>query len=306
MLLVLAMLVGAIVPAQTAVNTRLRVAVGAPIAAAMLSFAVAVVTATVLCGVSTSTLIPDITPAFSEPWWIWLGGFMGVMFIAGNIVLFPQLGPVQTVIMPILGQVIMGLLVDQFGLFSSPKVDVSAVRMLGALTVVLGVAMVLEVFRTPASHAKATGAKLWGLRGFGVVMGMGSATQTAVNGRLGQVLGSPLQASQVQLVVGLIALSVLVLSVRTERRAIMAGVRPGPWWMWLGGVLGAFFVYGGASIAPILGTGTTVIASLTGTIVCGQVLESLGLGTGRRAAPTPYRVTGLATVLLGVVLVRLF
>ena len=306
MLVLLAMLVGAIVPVQTAVNTRLRVSVGSPIAATFLSFAIAVAVATAISGLATAAVIPELSLPAAEPWWIWLGGFMGVMFIAGNIVLFPQLGPVQTVILPILGQVIMGLLVDALGLFESPRVSVGALRLLGAVVVVAGIAMVLELGRDARTAANASGARLWGLRALGVVMGMGSATQTAVNGHLGRVLGSPLQAGQISLAVGLLILLVLVLVLPKDRRAIATGVAPGPWWMWLGGVLGAFFVFGGAALVPKLGTGTTVIGSLTGTIVCGQVLESLGVGTGRRRGlPTPYRLFGLVLVIMGVAMVRL-
>lgn len=306
MFLVLAVLVGAIVPVQTAINTRLRVSVGSPIAATFLSFVVAAVVSSVMALLATGELVPDLAVAAAQPWWAWLGGFMGVMFIAGNIVLFPKLGPVQTVILPILDQAIMGLLIDRFGLFQSPHVAVGALRLLGALIVVLGIAMVLEVGRRPASRGTADGPALWLLRGFGVLMGMGSATQTAVNGHLGRALSSPVQAGQISLVVGLLLLFAMSVLLSGPRRALTSGVAPGPWWMWLGGVLGAFFVFGGAALSPILGTGTTVIAALVGNILCGQVLESLGVGTGRhRALPTAYRLTGLAVVLVGVGMVRL-
>lgn len=306
MFLVLAMLVGAIVPVQTAINTRLRISVGSPIAATFLSFVVAAVVSSVMALLATGELVPNLTVATAQPWWAWLGGFMGVMFIAGNIVLFPKLGPVQTVILPILGQAIMGLLIDRFGLFQSPRVAVGALRLVGALIVVLGIAMVLEVGRSPASRGTADGPALWLLRGFGVLMGMGSATQTAANGHLGRALSSPVQAGQISLVVGLLLLFAMSVLLSGPRRALASGVAPGPWWMWLGGVLGAFFVFGGAALSPILGTGTTVIAALVGNILCGQVLESLGVGTGgHRALPTAYRLTGLAVVLVGVGMVRL-
>jgi len=305
-LLLFAMLVGAIVPVQTAINTRLRQSVGSPIGATFVSFIIAVVVASIIAWGVSGALVPDLSTAAAQPWWAWLGGFMGVMFIAGNIVLFPKLGPVQTVILPILGQVIMGLLIDQFGLFQSPQVAVGLWRLLGALIVVGGIAMVLEIGRTRTIQGTAEGAALWALRAFGVVMGMGSATQTAVNGHLGRALGSSLQASQISLVVGLALLAAMSVVLSGPRRALATGIAPGPWWMWLGGMLGAFFVFGGAALSPILGTGTTVIAALVGNIICGQVLESLGVGTGgRRSVPTPYRLAGLAIVLAGVVMVRM-
>lgn len=311
MYLLFAMLAGAAVPVQTAVNTRLRQSVGSPIGASLISMAVAALVATVLAVAATGSLVPDLSVPAHEPWWIWLGGFMGVCFIAGNVVLFPQIGAVQTVILPILGQVLMGLAIDRFGLFAAPVVDVSAWRLAGALVVLLGIAMVLEIPRVRVSHGSATGAKLWAaklwaLRGCGVLIGAGSAIQTAVNGHLGRALGSPVQASQISLGVGAILLLALAFGLPGSRRALASGIERGPWWMWLGGVLGAFFVFGGAAISPILGTGTTVIAMLVGNIACGQAMESLGIGTGgHRTPPTPYRLAGLVTVLVGVAMVRL-
>lgn len=306
MYLLFAMLAGAAVPVQTAVNTRLRQSVGSPIGASLISMAVAALVATVLALAATGSLVPDLSVPANEPWWIWLGGFMGVCFIAGNVVLFPQLGAVQTVILPILGQVLMGLVIDRFGLFASPQIAVGAWRLVGALVVVIGIAMVLEIPRVRTAHGSATGAKLWALRGCGVLIGAGSAIQTAVNGHLGRALGSPVQASQISLGVGSLLLLALALALPGSRRALATGIERGPWWMWLGGVLGAFFVFGGAKISPILGTGTTVIAMLVGNIACGQAMESLGVGTGgHRTPPTPYRLAGLVTVLVGVAMVRL-
>ena len=305
MLVVVAMMVGAIVPVQTAINTRLRQSVGSPIGATFLSFILAVAASCVIALFATRTLVPDLALAASEPWWVWLGGFMGVMFIAGNIVLFPELGAVQTTILPILGQVLMGLLIDATGLFHYPQTPVGPLRLLGALLVLIGIAMVLEIGRGATLRGTARGLRAWLLRGFGVLMGMGSATQTAVNGYLGKVLHSPIQAGQISLAVGLILLFAMVLLIPAPRRAVASGVAPGPWWMWLGGVLGALFVFGGASLSPLLGAGTTVIGSLVGMIICGQVLESLGIGGGTKGFPSPFRLTGLAVVLVGVAMVRL-
>ena len=47
-----------------------------------------------------------------------------------------------------------------------------------------------------------------------------------------------------------------------------------------------------------------MIGSLVGSIVCGQVVESLGWGHARRGLPPIHRVVGLALVIIGVVMVR--
>lgn len=75
--------------------------------------------------------------------------------------------------------------------------------------------------------------------------------------------------------------------------------------MWLGGVVGAIFVISGATLSPILGTGTTVIAFNAGTIAAGQVLEARGAFGARKNPLTATRLVGLVVIFLGVLAVRL-
>lgn len=303
MLLLVALAVGGLIPIQTAANSRLRASVGnKPVMPALISFSSALFFAVV----ATTVLRGNPVPQFSVdvPWWGWLGGVMGVCFVLGNILLFPRLGALETVVLPILGQVVMGLLVDRFGLFGAPAMPVSWMRVLSAAVVFAGIVVVLRSGRRPVLEGDAEGLELAIFRVLGVLVGVCTAIQTSVNGYMGGIAGSSMHAGEINLAVGAVLL--LVAALVTSPRQLARRPEPGPWWMWLGGMLGAFFVFGGAALSPILGTGTTVIAALVGNIICGQVLESLGVGTGgRRSVPTPYRLAGLAIVLAGVVMVRL-
>ncbi|UIZ93392.1 DMT family transporter [Corynebacterium sp. CNCTC7651] len=280
-------MIGAIIPIQTAANSSL--ARGNP--------------------------LPSFDSQVGNPWWIWLGGCFGVLFVIGNILLFPKLGAVQTVVLPILGQVTMGLAIDQFGLFGAKQVDVGVLRLLGAGVVLVGIAVVLGVGRAGVGGAgsggsggsvlggAADGAGVWAYRALGVGIGMGSAMQTAINGYLGTIAGSAFHAAEINLTVGAVLLLAAVLV--TSPRQLVRRPEPGPWWMWLGGVIGAVFVAGGATLAPILGTATTVIAFNAGTIAGGQVMESVGAFGARKRPLDTRRLVGLALTLAGVVAVRL-
>jgi len=307
MLTAAAMGAGAVIPAQTAVNARLRASIGAPIPAAFISFLIAFVCAVVLAGVLALTTGPsiDLTQAFGEPWWVWIGGLMGVIFITGNVILFPKIGSVETVVLPILGQVIMALVIDNFGLFGAAVTPVNFARVLGALIVVAGIVLVHVVGKdaTAAGDTHAPGA-LAAWRTFGVFMGMCSASQTAANGYLGEVLGSSIQAGAVNLGVGVTLLFLLSILLKDSRTALLSGIEPGPWWMWLGGVFGAIFVVGAATLSPLIGTGATVIGILAGTILAGQIIERFGLFGAPRSVLKPVRVLGLVLVFAGAVLVR--
>lgn len=311
MLTAAAMAVGAVIPAQTAVNSRLRAHIGAPIPAAFISFLIAFLCAAALALIFAATTGPGInlSQAFGEPWWVWIGGLMGVIFITGNVILFPKIGSVETVVLPILGQVIMALVIDNFGLFGAVRSDVSALRVLGALVVVSGIVLVHVVGRTPSSAVANPGeatdtAVVWAWRAFGVFMGMCSASQTAANGYLGKVLGSSIQAGCVNLGVGVILLFLLSIAFKNSRTALFSGIEPGPWWMWLGGVFGAIFVIGAATLSPLIGTGATVIGILAGTIIAGQVIERFGLFGAPKSVLQPIRLLGLVLVFTGAVIVR--
>lgn len=296
----IAVLVGSIVPIQTAANSRLRASVGGfPVVSALVSFTAAVVVSALVTTLATGHPVPDLAAAAREPWWVWLGGALGVSFVMGNIVLFPRIGAVQTVVLPIFGQVVMGLLIDSAGWFGAPEMSVGVWRVVGAAVVLAGIVYVVAA-GAGAEAAPLRGA--WPWRAVGVGIGMASAAQTTINGHLGTVAGSALHAAEINLAVGAVLL--LAIALVTSPRQLVTAPAPGPWWMWLGGVIGATFVTGGATLAPILGTATTVIALNAGTILGGQLIESMGWFGAKRVRIDAPRVLGLALIFVGVAMVR--
>lgn len=302
MLLLIALAVGGLIPIQTAANSRLRASVGnKPVVPALISFSSALLFAVV----ATTVLRGNPVPQFSAdvPWWGWLGGVMGVCFVLGNILLFPRLGALETVVLPILGQVVMGLLVDRFGLFGAPAMPVSWMRVLGAAVVFAGIVVVLRAGKRPVLEGDAEGLELAIFRVLGVLVGVCTAIQTSVNGYMGGIAGSSLHAGEINLAVGAVLL--LVAALMTSPRQLVRRPERGPWWMWLGGLVGATFVISGATLAPLLGTATTVIAFNAGTIAAGQALEARGAFGARKNPLTATRLAGLVVIFLGVLAVRL-
>ncbi|ERS58723.1 hypothetical protein HMPREF1261_01730 [Corynebacterium sp. KPL1818] len=296
--ILLGILAGLVLPIQTLVNTRLRASTGTPFSSSMISFAVGTVT---LLIVATAVTGGDygIAQAFDEPLWIWFGGLLGVVALTGNILLFPHLGAVQTVVLPIAGQVIMGLIVDHFGLFESPQSSLTVVRAIGAIIVLIGV---IAVVATPSaattSEDSATALWLWRLAGF--IFGCFTASQSAINGHLGQVTGSPVSAALVSFAVGVTALVIVNIVLRWRPRIERPEGKPNPWWMWVGGVLGALFIFGNAALVPQIGTGLTVVAGLLGSMLGSLIIDRVS------GAPIKSRqVLGIALLLTGVVLIRL-
>ena len=114
----------------------------------------------------------------------------------------------------------------------------------------------------------------WAWRAVGVGIGMASAAQTTINGHLGTVAGSSLHAAEINLAVG--ALLLFAIALVTSPRQLVTRPEPGPWWMWVGGLVGATFVISGATLAPLLGTATTVIVVRMNYVVPFAWMEANG------------------------------
>lgn len=301
-------LAGAMLPLQTSVNTRLRMSVGSPLLASFYSFSVGTLALIVATLVATGQVFPALGLSAGSPWWTYVGGVLGVFVLTGNILLFPRLGGVQTVVLPIAGQVLMGLAIDAFGLFDSTVVPLSVTRVIGAFAVLLGVLCVVDVFRHPAKSpdSRQGDPGLWLWRIMGVIMGMAAATQTAVNGQLGQALGSAVPAALFSFATGAAALLLLVLLTRTPFRfRVPEGQERNPAWMWIGGVLGSILVFAGAFLAPVIGTGATVVVLLLGMMTGSVLIDTFGLFDSPRRRPQWPQVLGLAAIISGVVLIRI-
>ena len=212
MSIILGFLAGVGLPIQTSVNTRLRKKVGSPYNASLVSFVVALLFLSALLLITGQGLHIPLAQLLNEPAWIWIGGICGLVFLTGNILLFSKLGGVQTVVLPVLGQILMGLIIDNFGLFYSQKTPLSVFRIAGAVMVILGVVLVSMAKENKTASEKlqkSESTTLWIWRAFGIFAGMLSATQIAVNGYLGKVVGSPIKASAISFTVGIIFLAII-------------------------------------------------------------------------------------------------
>ena len=138
-----------------------------------------------------------------------------------------------------------------------------------------------------------------------VLAGVGVATQSRVNGELGQRFDDGFTAALVSFSSGWVLLLVIVLSTRRGRaavRRIPAALRAGelPWWMLLGGAAGGFFVLSQGLVAGILGVAIFTVALVSGQTVTGMVADARGFAGARVTPPTLARLSGAALTVLAV------
>ena len=82
--------------------------------------------------------------------------------------------------------------------------------------------------------------------------GMAAPTQFAINSQLRQIVGGPVLAAALSFLVGTV---ILFATTAVIRRSVpeLGPIMNAPWWMWLGGLLGAFFVCASIVLTPASG-----------------------------------------------------
>ncbi len=87
----IALLVGAGLAIQVGMNSTVRLAIGSPVIATIVNFAVGLVGLLFLALASGARVTPGA--AASVPAWAWFGGLLGAAYVAATTVLGPSSGP---------------------------------------------------------------------------------------------------------------------------------------------------------------------------------------------------------------------
>ena len=131
---------GAAASLQAPTNAKLANAVGSPVNAALVSFAVGTAVLAVVAFLMQAR--PDMATVRSAPWYLWIGGLYGAAFVVAATWGVPRLGVATTITLMVAGQLLLSILLDHFGVMDIPKQPLSLGRMAGVALVVAGVVMV--------------------------------------------------------------------------------------------------------------------------------------------------------------------
>ncbi|HET7571052.1 MAG TPA: DMT family transporter, partial [Gaiellaceae bacterium] len=82
--------------------------------------------------------------AVHQPWWMLLGGVMGLLIVFTITYAGPRIGVAATVGILIAGQLVMGAAIDRWGLFGSQRIALHWPRLLGIVLLAAGAALSLR------------------------------------------------------------------------------------------------------------------------------------------------------------------
>ena len=138
--LIAAVLIGAAFACQPAINSVASKVLGSPFPATVVSVAITLAASVVVMALTRTT--PSVEMLRSLPWWIGLGGLIGVLVVGGGVAIVPVTGVALFFVCLIAGQLLASVLIDHYGAFSLPVREISWPRLAGVGLTFAGVFLV--------------------------------------------------------------------------------------------------------------------------------------------------------------------
>jgi transporter family-2 protein len=127
---------------QVAIMSRLGERIGV-LEALAFSTAVTAAVAVVILVLARQSLT-GFGQAVHQPWWMLLGGLMGLLIVFTVTYSGPRIGVTATVGILIAGQLAMGAAIDRWGMFGSERIGLHWQRLLGIALLAAGAALSLK------------------------------------------------------------------------------------------------------------------------------------------------------------------
>lgn len=140
--ILLVFIAGGFVALQAPTNSILARAGGSPVLAALISFTVG--TAALLLVWLMSGNRPGPSAFAGLPWYAWIGGLYGAVFVAVAAYAAPRIGVASLITIGIAGQITIALLLDHMGALGLTREPINLGRVAGAVLVLAGVVLVRQ------------------------------------------------------------------------------------------------------------------------------------------------------------------
>ncbi len=140
-----------------------------------------------------------------------------------------------------------------------------------------------------------------------LISGFALTLQVGINGELRSKIGSPILSSLISFAVGTIVLTITffftVLSGSSSAQNFI-NIKNTSWWMFTGGLLGAFYIFTTIFTSPKIG-----FANMFSLVICGQIIlaiifDHFGLLGNQIHTINSLRVLGVILLILGVYIIQ--
>jgi transporter family-2 protein len=134
---------GAFIAAQAPINARLRLTLTSPLGSGLISFAIGT-----LLFLAAVAIVGDggavLSGLGSGPWWAYLGGACGAVFVVATLLAAPRVGVTATFVAVIAGQVVAATLIDRFGWLGQPGIPLSLERVIAIALLIVSLVLLVR------------------------------------------------------------------------------------------------------------------------------------------------------------------
>lgn len=131
---------GVLIAIQGPINATLGRALGSSVNASLVSFLVGTIALMLIALALHAT--PNAAAARALPWWAWLGGLCGAVFVTAATFAAPRLGVATMLTLAIASQLIAAIALDHTGAFGLARHSASVGRVFGVVLVIAGAIIV--------------------------------------------------------------------------------------------------------------------------------------------------------------------
>lgn len=226
------------------------------------------------------------------PKWRIGAGVLGASFVAMQTHVVPISGVALFTVASLAGQTAISLWVDHVGLIGTSKSIITRRRVIAAVITVLAV-VVSAWNRFSMSDFSILAI------GLAVFAGSWVGVQRALNGQINSFSNQSFATSLLNFTTGTSFLLLLLLlrSVFTNHSTM--NFRSGPWWMFLGGTIGVFYIALSAVAVQHVGVLEFTLFSVGGMLI-GSLLIDIFVPT-QGTVISPYLIAGILLTYLGVI-----
>lgn len=114
---------------------------GAPVLGNVPFFAIAFLSSVVLVFV-TGHKLPTMAKLAEVPAWLFIAGVVSALMIFGSSYLVPRIGTGALFVLLVAGQIIIGAVINHYGLLGVPEQSISTVKLSGTVLVLAGAVLV--------------------------------------------------------------------------------------------------------------------------------------------------------------------
>lgn len=142
-LLLLAVIIGSLMPIQASINAELTRVLKNPYLGAFISFCMGTLALTIICLIQGNFLQDLKRLTLASPYHF-VGGLFGALFVGSSIMLIPKLGATTLMASFVTGQLLMSLVLDHYGWFGVTAQSISFQRVAGVILLFTGLLLIVK------------------------------------------------------------------------------------------------------------------------------------------------------------------